>query len=288
MRHPHHPLAGRQQRLVQPARDMPAVLNRPDPILVQPTCPPHRGQMPCASLRWLNADEADLRRTTLTQGVSRASIKSRRWSSDGGGRQDLCQSARLTTEQSRVSPPPARGPTGRVGRHRPDDTDPDSESSLAGSSGATVRLPNGTGVRALRLRRAAAAIRSRTGRGRVRCRNRCRREGVPQRNSSPPLLLLADVHNARHPAAPTSAVELAGTTPSSTASPLACARSQSHPRERRPYPGFPYQTSRRPNTGTLNSADRSRLVTIRDRVGAGLIPAPPTPPGVRVRTGRFA
>lgn len=26
----------------------------------------------------------------------------------------------------------------------------------------------------------------------------------------------------------------------------------------------------------------------RDRVGAGLTPAPPTPPGVRVRTGRFA
>jgi hypothetical protein len=25
-----------------------------------------------------------------------------------------------------------------------------------------------------------------------------------------------------------------------------------------------------------------------DRVGAGLTPAPPTPPGVRVRTGRFA
>jgi hypothetical protein len=106
----------------------------------------------------------------------------------------------------------------------------------------------GTGVRALRLRRAAAAIRSRTGRGRVRCRNRCRRDGVPQRNSSPrpPLLLLADVHNVRHPAAPTSAAELAGTTPSSTASPLVCARSQSHPHERRPYPGFPYQTSRRP------------------------------------------
>ena len=33
---------------------------------------------------------------------------------------------------------------------------------------------------------------------------------------------------------------------------------------------------------------RDHLRALRTRVGAGLIPAPPTPPGVRVRTGRFA
>ena len=34
-----------------------------------------------------------------------------------------------STQQSRVSPPPARGPTGRVGRHRPDAHHSDSDSS---------------------------------------------------------------------------------------------------------------------------------------------------------------
>ena len=45
-RDPHDPLAGGQQRLLEPARDVPAVLDRPHPLLVQAPSPPDRGQMP--------------------------------------------------------------------------------------------------------------------------------------------------------------------------------------------------------------------------------------------------
>jgi hypothetical protein len=42
----HHPLAGRQQRPLEPARDGTAVLDRPHPLVVQSARPTHRGQMP--------------------------------------------------------------------------------------------------------------------------------------------------------------------------------------------------------------------------------------------------
>ena len=47
--------------------------------------------------------------------------------------------AKQSTEQSRVSPPPAREPTGQVGRHRPNPKDDDSERSL----GRLTRERNG-------------------------------------------------------------------------------------------------------------------------------------------------
>ena len=50
-----------------------------------------------------------------------------------------------STQQSRVSPPPARGPTGRVGRHRPDAHHSDSDSSL-------TLLRRVTGLAAMRPR----------------------------------------------------------------------------------------------------------------------------------------
>src|SRR5271157_3755059 len=46
------------------------------------------------------------------------------------GDRSFAGQAKQSTEQSRVSPPPAREPTGQVGRHRPNPKDEDSESSL--------------------------------------------------------------------------------------------------------------------------------------------------------------
>jgi hypothetical protein len=43
---PDHALARRQQRLLKAPRDMPAVLDRPHPLLVEASRPPHRRQMP--------------------------------------------------------------------------------------------------------------------------------------------------------------------------------------------------------------------------------------------------
>ena len=45
----HDPLAGGQQRLLEPARDVPAVLDRPHALLIQAARPPDRGQMPGSS-----------------------------------------------------------------------------------------------------------------------------------------------------------------------------------------------------------------------------------------------
>jgi hypothetical protein len=45
-RDPDHPLPGRNERLLQAAGDVPAVLDRPHPLVVQRPRPPHRGQMP--------------------------------------------------------------------------------------------------------------------------------------------------------------------------------------------------------------------------------------------------
>jgi hypothetical protein len=44
-RHPHDPLTGRDQRLLEPTPDMPAVLDRPHPLVIQPARPAHRRQM---------------------------------------------------------------------------------------------------------------------------------------------------------------------------------------------------------------------------------------------------
>jgi hypothetical protein len=121
----HDPLTGGKQRLLEPAGDRAAVLDRPHPLLIQSPSPANRGQMPRPVRRDLPAAaqlagapihcrqrmralcvsapitiiytvpslglvyEADLRRTTVTQGESRASIKSRRRSSGGGGRHEL-------------------------------------------------------------------------------------------------------------------------------------------------------------------------------------------------------
>jgi hypothetical protein len=45
-RHPHDPLTSRDQRLLEVARDVPAVLDRPHPLVIQPARPPHGGQIP--------------------------------------------------------------------------------------------------------------------------------------------------------------------------------------------------------------------------------------------------
>ena len=44
-RDPHDPLAGRDQRLLEPLGDVPAVLDRPHTIVIQVTRPADRGQM---------------------------------------------------------------------------------------------------------------------------------------------------------------------------------------------------------------------------------------------------
>jgi hypothetical protein len=103
-RHPHHPLTGRDQRLLEPPRDVPAVLDRPQPLVIEPAPPAHGGQIPlllssdlagaalsarprvdgasacvrfCVSAPitiirtvpsvWFDADEVDLRPTTVTR-----------------------------------------------------------------------------------------------------------------------------------------------------------------------------------------------------------------------------
>jgi hypothetical protein len=45
-RHPHDPLTGRDQRLLEPARDVPAVVDRPHTLIIEPASPAHRGQIP--------------------------------------------------------------------------------------------------------------------------------------------------------------------------------------------------------------------------------------------------
>ena len=45
-RHAQDTLESCQLRLLEPPRHMPAVLDRPHPVLVQTTSPPNRGQVP--------------------------------------------------------------------------------------------------------------------------------------------------------------------------------------------------------------------------------------------------
>jgi hypothetical protein len=44
--HAHDPLAGGQQRLLEPARDLPTVLDRPHALIIEPARPFDRGQVP--------------------------------------------------------------------------------------------------------------------------------------------------------------------------------------------------------------------------------------------------
>src|SRR5687767_4286131 len=156
-RHAHDPLTGRDQHLLEPPRDVPAVLDRPHPLVIQPTRPAHRGQMPLllrldlagAALPagprvdrrqrmsalvhvrsnhdhlhrpfdWLNTDEAELRRTTVTWGDATLLSSHAEGPRAAAGDTSFAGQTRQTTQASRVSPPPAREPTAAAGRHRPD------------------------------------------------------------------------------------------------------------------------------------------------------------------------
>jgi hypothetical protein len=128
--HPHHPLTGAQQEALQPARNVAAVFERPDPFLVELPGPAQQPLMAgvarlhgqlidrlgsvgierrrgVALLVWVRSDhdhvsrpfvrmttcEADCRWTCLSRGGSQAPIRSRRRSSGGGGRHNACRSA---------------------------------------------------------------------------------------------------------------------------------------------------------------------------------------------------
>ena len=156
-RHPHDPLTGRDQRLLERPRDVPAVLDRPHPLPIEPARPAHRGQIPRplgpdlaraalptgprvhgrqrmrALVRvrsdhdhprrpfcWLSTDEADLRRTTVTWGDATLLSSHAEGPRAAAGDTSLASQIRHTTQACRVSPPPAREPTAAAGRHRPD------------------------------------------------------------------------------------------------------------------------------------------------------------------------
>ena len=156
-RHPDDPLARCQQRLLKPARTRAAVLDRPHPLLIELSRPPHRSQVPrlvsldlaaAAHLPrslidrrqrvrplvrvrpdhdhayrpfvWLTPNEADLRRTTVTRGEATLLSSHAGGPRTAAGDTSFAGQAKRSTQKLRVSPPPARGPTGRVGGHRPD------------------------------------------------------------------------------------------------------------------------------------------------------------------------
>ena len=173
---PHHPLATREQEALQRARDVPAVLERPHPLGVQLARPdehmldarrarrdrplagtarsPHRQRQRCGSacgcpLRSRSSArspslglprQTDRRRTDLSWGDCHAPIRSRRRSSDGGGRQNGCRSAsRGDTEPK--GQPAANSEPNRTAGHKPvrEDQD-DTEASLTPAAvGATCR-----------------------------------------------------------------------------------------------------------------------------------------------------
>ena len=155
-RHAHHPLAGSHQEALQPTGDMAAVLERPDPLLVELARPakqplvagvagPDRQLVDrlgsvriergggVGSLVWVRPDhdhvsrpfvwmttcEADRRWTCLSRGGSQAPIRSRRRSSGGGGRHNACRSDRKVDSEAKGQPTADPGPTGRVGHPRP-------------------------------------------------------------------------------------------------------------------------------------------------------------------------
>ncbi len=82
---------------------------------------------------WLTPNEADLRRTTLTQGESHASIKSRRRASGGDGDTSFVGQAKQSTHVSRVSPPPARD--------QPDGSDVTTQTTEDSDSEISLALP---------------------------------------------------------------------------------------------------------------------------------------------------
>jgi hypothetical protein len=85
-----------------------------------------------------------------------------------------------STQQSRVSPPPARGPTGRVGRHRPDAHHSDSDSSRPRLVPAWQRHSEaGAAAR-------AEAVVARPGRARLDLGDRSSARFGGRRRSSPP------------------------------------------------------------------------------------------------------
>jgi hypothetical protein len=144
----HDPFAGGQQRLLQPAGDLPAVLDRPHPLIIEPARPFDRGQVaparprqsderhgPCPCPRrqprahacacacpsrsrsfasvpfvWLTTDEADLRRTNVTRGKMPRSYQA---TPKVLGRRRATRAKPARPDRStvglRVSPPPARG-----------------------------------------------------------------------------------------------------------------------------------------------------------------------------------
>jgi hypothetical protein len=167
-RDPHDPLAGGQQRLLEPPRDVPAVLDRPHALLIQATGPADRGEMarlvglelPLSShpagalvhrrqrvrslvrvradhdhlppsLRFgLNTNEADLGGRLSLGAVATLLSGHAEGPRAAAGDRTFASQTGQATEHSRVSPPPAREPTGRLGRHRPDPGDSDSERTL--------------------------------------------------------------------------------------------------------------------------------------------------------------
>ena len=85
-RHANDPLARGQQRLLEPARDMPAVLDRPHPLLVEASRPTQRGQMP----RFLSLDLA------LAVDPARAIVHSR---------QHMCALVRVRADHDHLDRP---------------------------------------------------------------------------------------------------------------------------------------------------------------------------------------
>ena len=140
-RHAHDPLAGRDQGLLEPPRDMPTVLNRPHPLVVQPARPTHRRQMPLLvgldlagaappagprvdgrqrvralvrvrpdhdhpppSLRLVEHRRSGSPADRSHSGRCHAPIRSHRRSSGGGGRHNLRQSDQPVDKQSQSQP----------------------------------------------------------------------------------------------------------------------------------------------------------------------------------------
>ena len=99
-------------------RTRPALIHRRERVLVLVRVRPDHDH---SDRPWLDmADEADLRRTALTWGGCHAPIKSRRRSSGGGGRHNLCESDQPVDKQSQSQP--AVGPrTNRTSRTSPPD-----------------------------------------------------------------------------------------------------------------------------------------------------------------------
>jgi hypothetical protein len=91
---------------------------------------------------WLNTDQADHRRTTVMQGESHASIKSRRRSSGGGGRHELCRSDQADDAalESQPAASPRTNRSGRTSPPDPGDSDSDSTANLGSRVWSCARV----------------------------------------------------------------------------------------------------------------------------------------------------